>query len=794
MKFSFSAGKDANYFMVILLLVTFGIFSSIRSSGQTLRGLVYEDPHDGHDHDPDPEMNQPLAGVNVYWVGTTRGTVTNAHGKFSISKSDIQDHRLVFSLLGFKRDTVDVAELTRLEWKMIPDQQELSEVEIKARQDNTFTSKLNPVYTQVITQGELQRAACCNLAESFETNAAVDVSYSDAVTGAKQIQLLGLSGTYSQIMAEKIPMIRGLATPFGLGYIPGPWMESIQVSKGISSVSTGPESISGSINVEFKKPETSEKLYLNLFGNSNLRFELNGNSAYRINEKLSTMVFVHGSDFRQKIDHNDDGFMDMPMVTNINLFNRWDYNVPGKYISRFGIRYLYENRKGGQMDFNPDGFEFDTVGIGTNSKKYGIGINTNRIEAFWKNGVFLPGLENASIGLILYGVNHIQRSFYGINQYSGHEQMLYANLSFNAHLAGEEHQLTAGISFSQDVYNEHFLQTNLFYDFTDADDSLGITPGVLVGDTVIDHVMNRNEKMTGIYLEYTLDKKDRFSMILGGRIDYLNTYGLMYAPRLHLKWNIGESSIIRGSAGVGYRVPDVLAEHTSVYVSQRRLYFPEKLNPEIAWNYGINFTHDFKMFNHKAEFTFDIYRTDFINQVVTDLDRSPEAVWFTNLHGRSYANSLQAQLIFAPVHHFTITAAFRYNDVKTTINGELREKPLVSKYKGLLSLSYFTNLEKWMFDLTAQINGPQRLPDAGMLPPTFYQPAHSPAYIYLLGQITRKFKRFEIYVGGENLTNYRQKDLVQQYWAPYGTWFDGSKVWGPVMGITVYAGVRFAIK
>ena len=298
--------------------------------------------------------------------------------------------------------------------------------------------------TTVITTGELQRAACCNLAESFETNASVDVSYSDAVSGARQIQLLGLSGIYSQIMTENVPLIRGLATPYGLNYIPGPWMESIQVAKGTSSVVQGYESITGQINVEYKKPENSEKFYMNLYGNSNLRFEANANAAIKINDKLSTSLLVHADDSRYKFDRNSDGFMDLPELTTISLFNRWDYIDPGKWVSRFGIKYLYEDRQGGQMVFNKSTWTSDTTGITNDSKKYGIGVKTNRLEAFWKNGVFFKGKAQSSLGLIISGINHAQDAFYGINLYHGHEQNLNANIIFTAQFKGDKHGSLSG--------------------------------------------------------------------------------------------------------------------------------------------------------------------------------------------------------------------------------------------------------------------------------------------------------------------------------------------------------------
>jgi hypothetical protein len=768
------------------LLFFLTIIFPVELACQTISGEVFE-----------KEANQnrnPLPGVNVYWLGTTRGTVTDPDGKFSLSRNEQNSSKLVFSLLGYRKDTLDVARMKYVELAMVPGEQLLPEVEIKGRLDNTFTSKLNPVYTQVITTGELQRAACCNLAESFETNAAIDVTYSDAVTGARQIQMLGLSGIYSQIMTENIPMIRGLATAYGLNYIPGPWMESIQISKGASSVATGFESVTGQINVEYKKPAASEKLYLNAYMNSNLRMEANANGSVKFNDRLSAMLFAHASTFRNKFDRNDDGFMDIPLTTNVNLFNRWDYTNPGKFISRFGIKYLYEKRDGGQMDFDKDNFSFDTTGISDDSKRYGIGVKTNRIEAFWKNGIFIRSMENASVGIILYGLSHDQEAFYGINKYSGKERTLYASLLFNARLAGEEHKITAGFSYMLDDYRENYLQNILTYRYQQTGDTSYNGLFTLTGDSLVDLVMNRTESVPGAFLEYTYSIEDKFTLIAGGRMDYLNTWGMMYAPRIHVKININPTTILRGSAGAGYRISNVFAENNAVFVSQRKLVFTETLDPELAWNYGINFTKDFKLFHHKAEFSFDAYRTDFISQVIADMDTDPTSVYFSNLDGRSYANSIQSQLIFAPVHRLSVTLAFRYNDVKTTLGGELREKPMVSRYKGLLSVGYATKFEKWKFDLTLQVNGPQRLPDTDKMPPLLQRPAYSPAWVYMLGQITRKFKHFDVYLGGENLTNYRQNDPIVEYWKPYHTHFDASMVWGPVTGISVYAGVRYTLK
>ena len=785
--------------LLILFLVLLGGGTSMLSHGQSqmVSGNVFERTSKGD--------KVGLPGVNVFWLGTTKGTFTNESGSFTISRSGVKKNRLVISLLGYRHDTVSVAsDGKKLDIELKPDVQNLKEVEISGKQDNTFISRLNARQTTVITTGELQRAACCNLAESFETNASVDVSYSDALSGARQIQLLGLSGIYSQIMTENVPLIRGLATPFGLSYIPGSWMESIQIAKGTSSVVQGYESITGQINVEYKKPETSEKLFINLYGNSNLRFEANADGAIKINDKLSTSLLIHAASSQYKFDRNivqepdsTDGFMDAPKITTLTAMNRWDYIVPNKWVSRLGIKYLYEQRDGGQMAFVKSAWNTDTTGITNDSKKYGIGVTTNRLEAFWKNGIFLGSDGKSSLGLILSAINHQQDAFYGINLYNGKERNFNANLVFTTSFNENKHRISAGLSYFVDDFTEDFLQTRLKYRYqTLPPDTTATTADLftLVGDSTFNYDMGRTEWDAGAFFEYTLDICGKFALIAGARGDYNSRFGYYFTPRLHVRVNSSKTTTIRASVGKGYRSPNLLAENSAVFVSQRVLYFAPDLGNEEAWNYGVNFTWSFTLFNEKAEFSVDAYRTSFVKQIIADQDSLPTAMFFYNLDGKSYANSAQAQFTFSPLNRFTITTAFRYNDVKITEGGKLVQKAMVNQYKGLLSLGYATKFDKWKFDLTGQLNGPARLPDTQKMPGFLQRPGFSPTWFNLLGQVTRKFKHFDVYLGGENLTNFRQNDPISEYWKPYHTHFDASMAWGPIVGISIYAGVRMMIK
>jgi outer membrane receptor protein involved in Fe transport len=772
--------------LVLGLLFTTG---TLKLVAQSINGEINAMDEHGH--------LEGLPGVNIYWTGTTTGTSSDASGKFKLSRKGIVNYQIVVSALGYHTDTIDVKGLSHIDITMHESSNELQEVEIKGDIDGTFISQLDPRKVQVITSKELKRAACCNLSESFETSSSVDVMYADAISGAKQIQMLGLSGVYSQIISENVPLLRGLGATFGLGYIPGPWMEAISVSKGASSVINGYESTTGMINVEYKKPAESEKLFLNVFANQHGRLEANFNTGTKINDRLSTMVLGHASTFQSPFDKNGDLFMDIPKVTTYNFINRWDYDIHGKYDSRFLIKYMDETRTGGYMDFNPDTYNPDIGKISDLTETYGFNLRTKRLESFWKNGVILN--DYRSVALIVSGIYHSQEGFFGENKYEGTQKSIYGNLIYQDALGGNEnHRITTGMSFIYDNYNEDYIRRDYRFlyqevgmvDITAPSDTLFTV--VSFSDTT--YVMDRKEIVPGAYLEYNWTPFENLTLIGGIRADHHNKYGLFFTPRFHLRYKVLPTTSIRASAGKGYRTANLFAENFSIMASQRLIHIEENLKQEEAWNFGLNVTHDFKLFGREAQIDIEAYRTNFISQVITDLDSIPSDVYFYNLNGKSYANSYMAQITFEPVSRLSVLAAFRISDVKNTINNQLRLKPMVNAYKGIVSLNYATKFDKWKFDLTTQFNGKARIPDTQKMPVSLQRGEYSPAYVQLLAQVTRKFKVFEVYLGGENLTNFTQKDPVTEAFAPYHTHFDTSMVWGPLVGATVYAGFRYTIK
>ena len=745
--------------LIVFIILLTGL--SAYAHDHILKGHVYgNEPHGNHFH------KVVLPGANVFWAGTTTGTATDEQGRFEI-KIDCSKlpHKLVVSFMGFRTDTLMIEAGQETVEVVLESSQDLDEVVVRGRRTGSHVSSLEPILTNVITESELQRAACCNLSEAFETNASVDVSFTDAVSGAQQIQLLGLAGIYSQILTENTPTVRGLGQPYGLGFIPGPWMESIHISKGAGSVVNGYESITGQINVELKKPETSDMFFYNFYGNDFGRLESSVNAATRLNDNWSTMILAHGEILENKFDHNGNSFLDHPLMRKYNIVNRYRYDRPGVMESQFGFRVMQENRRGGQMAFFENGEQLGSPDY------YGFRVNTDRYEAFARTGFFLPGQPDGSIGTQLSFIHHNHDSHYGFNQYLGRQNTLYANIIYENSIANNpDHKINAGFSYLMDDYKE----------------SLETAHG--------DNNFDRFESVPGVFGQYTFHHHEQFVGIIGMRADFHNIHGTFLSPRLHLRSNFTPSTTLRASAGKGYRVPNMIAENTGLLVSNRVLRFEEEIRAEEAWNYGGSLTQSFTLFGNDASLAVEYYRTDFVNQLIVDVDSDYGVARFYNLDGQSYANNSQVEFKFEPLLFFEITAALRFTDVKTTIDGELMRKPFVNNYRGLLSGSWASRNNNWQIDLTAQFNGSSRIPDTDMLPEHFRMPSQSPEYTIIHAQITRRWNNFDLYVGGENLTNFKQHNPILGWDNPYGDHFDASMIWGPIMGRMFYMGLRYSIQ
>lgn len=730
----------------IFFIALMGLFQ-FHLSAQRLSGVVYG---------LEGGEKIPLPGVNIYWQNTQSGTTTDPSGNFTVNKRSA-DHMLVFSFVGYETKTVHIGDLSPLEVVLEPNLS-LGEVTVVHKDRGTYLSTMTPIQTERIGGAELHKAACCNLAESFETNPSVDVSYSDAVSGAKQIRLLGLDGIYAQLQTENMANFRGLATNFGLTYIPGPWMESILVSKGAASVLNGYESIAGQINVEFKKPDSQEKLHLNAFASADGKVELNGNTNLRLyKDMLTTGIFFHAENLSERIDHNKDGFMDHPLARQFHLYNTWKYNNYKGLFIHGGLRLLSDDRLGGQTTF-------ERGMANTLLNPYGISIDNQLGEAIFKVGYVFPS-QSAAIALLSNAVTHELSSFYGLNNYDASERRYNANLIWTQDLDRYgHHQLNSGASYFYNRFEEVLNQWST----------------------------NRFESVPGIFSEYTLKPSDRLTFMTGVRVDFHNLFGTFVTPRLHFRYQPDPRWTFRMSGGKGSRTANVLAENSHMLSTSRTLRFDEIIREE-AWNYGASIIQNYLLMGRELQISAEYYRTDFVKQLIVDRESSSEFITIAPLEGESYANSWQVDVRYPLIRNLDITVAWRENRIKQTIGGMLVDKPLVSRYKGLITANYTTHLKKWMFDYTMQLNGGGRLPDSPGMTSMAPGAGEFPPYTVMNAQITRYFRWGSLYLGSENLTNYMQHHPVLGADNPFGTGFDATQIWGPVAGRRTYAGIRFTL-
>ena len=709
----------------------------------------------------------PLPGANVYWLNSSIGDVTDIDGKFTIPY-ETSYTQLVISYVGYKTDTLTISSPKFIEHSLEPTSS-LDAVTLSARKKATATSYLESQNIVNISSEELLKAACCNLSESFETNPSIDVNFADAVSGTKQIKMLGLTSPYILIATENIPSIRGASQAYGLTFIPGTWVESIQVTKGTGSVVNGFESIAGQINAELQKPIKDDRFFLNLFGATSQRVELNTHINTKVSNKWHTGFYIHGNLHKEKHDVNNDGFLDMPLYHQFNIMNRWQYTDTEKgFVSFLNVKYLTDEKQAGAVAFDPDRDRLTT-------NHWGSEIDTERFELSGKLGYVNPELPWQSLGVQVSYSDHEQASYFGLNQYDIAHQSLYTNVVYNTIISDSRHKIKTGLSYTNDRYDE---QVNL-------------------------NTYGRTENSVGGFFEYSFDNLEAINLTAGIRVDHHNLLGTFLTPRFHIRYTPWEKSAFRASFGRGKRSANIFAENQSMFASSRILNIRNSdgdiygLDPEIAWNYGVSYLQGFQFLGRKADVTLDFYRTDFQNQVVVDYE-TPTEVNIYNLEGASYANSFQIELNHNTFERFDVRMAYKYYDVKTEYTSGKKERPLTPKHRLFANVSYQTkvkNNSQWKFDTTFNWLSEQRFAATTGSPVMYQLPEYSDTVSTLNAQITRVFSpKFELYLGGENITNVRQSNPIVSADNPFGPYFDTTQVYGPVFGSMYYAGLRFKIK
>lgn len=714
-------------------------------SADTILKAIAQSGHDNQLHTAPDEVYKALPSCCLYDRKAPLGKVT--HLVHSDRKPQVQDHV-------DHSDHVDKS---------------IEGVSITKAQAATSLSNKSAGLVFNISEKELLKAACCNLAESFETNATVDVAFSNAVTGTKQLRMLGLDQKYTSLTKELLPEIRGLASAYGLNFIPGRWIQGIQLTKGGSTVTAGYESITGQINTELLKYGSEPETALNLFSDINGRNELNITNTSPLSTKWNQSILLHANATVGKMDYNDDGFLDQPTGSQLNMTYLLNYNDLEKtgWGSHFGINVLSDQRYGGQTDFERNVPQSEQT-------PYGVGIKIDRAQLWNKTGYIFKGKPYQSIGLMNQFTFHEQNSFYGPRTYQGKQNTFFSNLIFESILGNTNHKYKAGASFLYDKYDETYLQNPYM----------------------------RSESVPGLFFEYTLTGL-KYTLVAGARTDFHNLAGTQFTPRVNFKYDITPQHILRLSAGKGFRTANVFAESQAYFASNREIVITPSggsiygLKPEIAWNYGASLQNQFKLFGRTASLVTDFFRTDFTDQVVLDLDQSTRQIHFYNLDGSSFANSLQTQLDLIPLRNLELRLAYKYYDVQTDFANGRNSIPFIAKHRGFVNAAYATPKNSkggfWSFDTTLNLVGKQRLADTSMNPVAFQLPEYSDPYSTLNAQIARNFtEKFRLYAGAENLTGTMQDNPIIDAANPFGNYFDASMVYAPIMPANVYVGVDIA--
>jgi outer membrane receptor for ferrienterochelin and colicin len=743
-----------NSIIIIFLVLPLFLFSQ-----EKLTGMIMDKNN--------PKDNLGVFGANVYWLNNSIGATTNEKGWFTIPYKKSYK-KLVVSYVGYKTDTLNISDLEPIH-HFITLENELEEVTLKSKKKATQRSFIQTKNVFTVNSAELLKAACCNLAESFETNPSIDVNFSDALTGTRQIQMLGLKSPYLLITQENIPSIRGAGQVFGLTFTPGTWVESIQITKGAGSVINGYESISGQINAELVKPLTDNRIFLNAYGSLGGRYELNSHLNHKISDKWQTGVYIHGNYRNKKFDRNKDGFLDNPLISQVNVMNRWQYLDAEKgWVSFINVRFMDDSKQTGQNNFDP-------LKDKGRSEVWGGEIDTKRFDSSLKLGYVFPQLPFQSFGFQFSYSNHDQDSYFGLKTYDINHQSVYSNLLFNSIIGDTRSKFTTGLNFTYDIYDEFVNSINF----------------------------SRKEKSFGGFFEYAYDNSDNFSFTSGVRIDTHNLLGTYITPRLHIRYVPWEKGVLRASIGQGRKSGNVFAENQQLFASTRQIDIQSSggkiygLDPEVAWNYGLSYLQGFNLFNRKGDITFDYYRTHFQNQVVVDWE-NPQRISFYNLDGESYANSFQTEVNYYVDDFTSLRLAYKFYDIETDYFSGKLSKPLTPNHRLFANISYETkkinDIKQWKFDLTYNFIGEQRLPDTSTNPVEYQLGEYSNSYSLLNTQITKVFtEKFEIYFGVENLTDLKQKNPILASDDPFGDSFDSTIIYAPIFGRMLYSGLRFKI-
>lgn len=709
--------------------------------------------------------SERLPGVSVHIPGTAFQTTTDSLGNYQFGSSEISLD-LVFYLAGYRIDTIRSVQNIPQDI-VLEGSTELGTQVVESRGTGTSISHLNPIQTETIGTQELYRAACCNVSESFVNNGTIDVNTTDVVTGSRQLQMLGLQGVYLQNTVENLPVVRGLGVNQGLGFLPGSWVDRIQISKGVGSVANGFESITGQLNTELKKPDCNEKRFVNLYQNHYGRYEANYLENVEFANGLQTKFLGHANYMNAMIDQNKDGFMDNPDGWQANLMNRWLYRGAKGWTSQAVFRYVKDYKHSG------------TTHDGENAlldHHYRYVQETEQYDLMLKSGYVFAGKPDKSIGFLAHATQYKTRATFDFRWYDALQRSANAHVFYqNTFGKKRNHQFRTGLNAWADHYTEYYQGTPFL----------------------------RTEITAGGFLESTLNW-GKSTLVAGIRGDHNFLFGGFATPRLHYKLQLAENLQWRISGGRGQRTANVIAENLGYLVSSRNLHLPAvapgsissayDLRPEVAWNSGSSLQWDFSLGGRDGSLNAEYYYTWFERQTVIDLDAEAQKMVLYNMDRKAYAGSFQVDYNQAIGRRFDLRLSYRNTDAWMYYQtAEWLEKPFTSRHRGLATLAFHSRENKWTADFTVNYVGSKRMPSTLSNPTAYRFAERSPDYALLHVQVSRNWEDMALYLGVENLSGVIQSYQIISPEDPHSGYFDAAQIWGPTFKQAIYLGFRWRL-
>ncbi len=700
------------------------------------------------------EHKQPIIGAILQWQETGVTSTTNENGYFRIERKH-SEHKLIVSFIGYQKDTIEIKDSSLFELVTLREGIELAAVQVESqRKSNTF-SRLNPLNIEALEEKEFKKAACCSVAESFQTSNAVDISYNNAATGNKEIQFLGLRGLYTQLLIENRESFGGILSSMGYEFIPGTWLEQVNIQKGASTVKNGAQSMAGAINIQLKKPFKDDPAFINLFGDLHGRYEANVHLNKKWNDRQSSGLYLNGAFQSKSRDHNGDFFQDEAKINRINgLFK----NILFGHVFEGQIngQALYEERNSGQIQ---------------SDNPYVIKQKVHHFNLFGNLGYVRFDKENQSAGSI-YDISHSRiDAIYGNQAYKANETRASFQLLYNHPFGYGRHQLIMGPNGSIHRATEEAFQQKWKYD----------------------------EQVLGLFFEYTYksstDPGHRFSASLGMRNEWIRNSQPMFIPRASLRYLFAEDWTFRASIGRGYRFQRLFADHAAYFASSKQWIIESPPSIEKSWNTGFNIVGKPYLNGREAEINVDAYLTWFDDQVIADVDQDYTKIFLYNLNGNSRAYQTIATISYPVLSWMNVKIGGKYTDTRAQYKEGFKQVPLFPKFRGLISIDLESSNKKWLVNISSNYVGEMRLPDKENVPNDILHGhvGFSKPYMLLQTQLNWISRSWELYAGCENLLNYTQHTAIIDAANPFGNYFNAAEIYAPVSGIKPYLGIKWRI-